>query len=433
VYTDIRYTLLQLDVVSNLGSSRRSAIVSIVISCLFFMYGCIARTEPSILIDDLIRDFGSTASVIGFVISIVYIPYIVMQIPYGFLIDKFGLRAAITTGCLLCSAGVFVFGSAGSIWQLEMGRFLVGSAAASGFLCCGKAALRYQDQGRYGFIMGLANVAGMIGGAFGSAPLVPLVSCIGWRGTTFMISAFGLILLVLAVTFVGGGGNERPERSEKGSVMNILKMIVRKPQVWLLGIYGFMAEMPITAVAELWGVQFMVHRFEIPEKIASLSSTAMFMAFGLGAVISGWLVDKVRSCKPVMVISALGMATTFVSAVYLDSIEFKTCIILLSFTSIFAGSNLLCFSAVFRFVSKEFGGTVTGFMNALVMSSGLVAQPILGKLLDFFRNGLVTEAGEPVYNLPMYRSTFAFVVLCLMVAIVIPFFIKESERKVARG
>jgi hypothetical protein len=66
-------------------------------------------------------------------------------------------------------------------------------------------------------------------------------------------------------------------------------------------------------------------------------------------------------------------------------------------------------------------------MNMVVMSSGFVAQPFLGKLLDFFRNGIVTESGEPIYNLTMYRSSFMFVVLCMAIAIVIPFFVKEDK------
>jgi MFS family permease len=310
--------------------------------------------------------------------------------------------------------------------QLEIGRFLVGMAAASGFLCCGKAASYYPDQSKYGLIVGLANVSGMVGGAFGSVLLVPLVSSIGWRYATCFVALIGILLLILSILCIKGEKVTKAEH-RKGRSIKCLKVIVTKPQIWLVGMYGFMSELPITAIAELWGVQFAVHRFEISEKMASISSTAMFVAFGLGSIIAGFFADKVRKFKGMMMLSAIGMATSFAASVYIDDIGFWTFVALLFITGFFGGWNILCFSVIFRFVSKEFGATVTGFMNMVIMSSGLVAQPILGGLLDFFRNGLVTESGEPIYNLIMYRSSFVFVVFCMIIAIIIPLFIKEDN------
>jgi MFS family permease len=304
-------------------------------------------------------------------------------------------------------------------------------SAASGFLCCGKAASYYPDQSKYGVIVGLANVSGMAGGTFGSILLVPLVSYAGWRGTTYFVASLGILVLILSALCIKGRKKEE-QTHKKSQSTKCLKIIATKPQIWLIGIYGFMSELPITGIAELWGMQFAIHRFETTEKMASLSSSIIFIAFGIGSIVSGLLADRIRNFRWLMVTASVGMAASFVPAVYFDNIEFSTFLMLLFVTGFFGGWNILCFSVVFRFVSKEFGGTVTGFVNMIVMSSGLVAQPILGRLLDFFRNGLVTESGEPIYNLAMYRSSFMSVVLCMVIAIIIPFFIKKDNPQCAQ-
>lgn len=105
------------------------------------------------------------------------------------------------------------------------------------------------------------------------------------------------------------------------------------------------------------------------------------------------------------------------------------CLVLLFLGSICAGANNLAFAVAYHLVPKEFAGTSAGFTNMLIMSSGVIFQPLLGKLLDFFRNGLVNSDGTPVYNLVMYRSAFLFVIAGMFLAIIATFFINDVKHK----
>jgi hypothetical protein len=63
------------------------------------------------------------------------------------------------------------------------------------------------------------------------------------------------------------------------------------------------------------------------------------------------------------------------------------------------------------------------------MSSGFIFQPLLGKLLDFFRNGMVTDSGAPLYTVEMYRSAFQALIASMAIAIVSACFINDMKNE----
>ena len=410
-----------------IGSENRSAaFLSIAICWMFYLFSYITRVEPSVLANDLMGDFNLTSSVFGFIVSIAYLPYVAMQIPCGVITDKLGTKTMVSASCGLCAIGTFVFGSAESILQLEIGRFLIGLASASAFLCCGKVATEFFDKRKYSMLMGVAMCMGCFGGIAGSAPTAYLVSKFGWRFATYAIAGFGILLTIVAMTFMKK--NEKTN-NQKIKLLSGLKIISKNPRAWILGFYGAMTYLPLSALAELWVVPFMEQRYGISTEKAAISSIIIFIGFALGGIISAWVAEKINSYKKTIILFTLGVIVSFWFAIYNDSIDFYTCLTMLFLGGICAGANTLAFTIAYHLVPSEFGGTSAGFTNALVMSSGIIFQPLLGKLLDFFRNGLVTADGTPVYNLTMYRSAFLFVIVGMFFAIMATFFINDVKHK----
>ncbi|MBR1480110.1 MAG: MFS transporter [Alphaproteobacteria bacterium] len=402
------------------------ALLSVALCWVFYLFAYITRVEPSVLTNDLMSEFGMTSSLLGFVISIAYIPYVAMQIPCGIITDKLGTKTMIFASCIACSLGVFVFGSAQSVLQLEVGRFLVGLSTAAAFLCCGKVATEFFDKRRYAMLMGIAMCMGCLGGISGSVPTAYLVSKIGWRNTTYAIATFGILLSFAILVFMK---KSQKQSTQQCNLLDGLKLLAKNPKPWLIGFYGAMTYLPLSALAELWVVPFMEQRYGISTEQAAISSTILFIGFALGSVISAWVAEKINSYKKTIIFFTIGSIFFFWFAIYDDAIEFTSCLALLLGGGICAGANNLSFTFSYHLVPPEFGGTSTGFTNALVMSSAALFQPLLGRLLDFFRNGLATPDGTPIYNLTMYRSAFMFVMAGLLLAIFAALFVNDVKHK----
>ena len=412
------------------SDKKSAAFLAISVVWLFYLYTYIARIEPSVLVNDLMSEFNITAATIGMVISVMYIPYVILQIPCGIITDKLGVKTVITASSLLCALGTFVFGSATGVLGLQLGRFLIGIASASAFICCGKVAADLFDKRKYSLLMGIAMCMGCLGGIFGTSPTAFLVSKIGWRWTTFCISIVGIALSLMAVFFIKTKKKkEEKSAQQRSGLLEGVKIMASNPKMWILGLYGAITYLPLSAIAELWGVPLMELRFSVKTEAAAFTSIVIFIGFGLGGVLSAWIAERINSYKKTIIFFTFGIILTFYTALYSDSISFMTCIILLFFGGIFAGANTLAFSIAFHMVPLKHSATSAGFTNALIMTSGIIFQPLLGKLLDFFRKGAVSSLGEPIYNIGMYRSAFMVVMVAMAFAIFLAFFINDVKHK----
>ena len=78
-------------------------------AALFFGYAWVLRVAPSVMVEELMRDFAVGAGVLGNLSAAYFYGYAGMQIPVGVLLDRFGPRRLITISTLLCAGGCVLF------------------------------------------------------------------------------------------------------------------------------------------------------------------------------------------------------------------------------------------------------------------------------------------------------------------------------------
>ena len=61
-------------------------------AALFFGYAWVLRVAPSVMVEELMRDFAVGAAVLGNLSAAYFYGYAGMQIPVGLLLDRFGPR-----------------------------------------------------------------------------------------------------------------------------------------------------------------------------------------------------------------------------------------------------------------------------------------------------------------------------------------------------
>jgi sugar phosphate permease len=75
------------------------------LAALFFSYAFFHRVVPSVMVSDLMRDFGVGAAVLGNLAAFYFYAYASLQLPVGVLVDSWGPRRVLTAGALVCGAG----------------------------------------------------------------------------------------------------------------------------------------------------------------------------------------------------------------------------------------------------------------------------------------------------------------------------------------
>ena len=96
-----------------------------IVLALAYLFVYFHRLSLSVVANDLIKEFQTTASVMGLLGSIYFYCYAFMQLPAGLLSDSLGPRKSVTFFLIIASAGSIIFGFAPTIKIAFLGRVMV--------------------------------------------------------------------------------------------------------------------------------------------------------------------------------------------------------------------------------------------------------------------------------------------------------------------
>src|SRR5262245_31162887 len=255
---------------------------------LFFFYAWIMRVAPSVMVEELMREFAVGAGVLGNLSAAYFYGYAGMQIPVGLLLDRFGPRRLITVAALCCAAGCVLFATGTTLATVIGGRFLIGAAAAFSLVGSMAVAGQWFPPSRFALLSGLAMMLGMAGGVFGQAPLRIMIEHIGWRHATIVLALGGLLIATAAWTTVrdrrrGGGG--------LGQMLSGLVAVMSNRQTWLIAAAGLGTTGPLLGFAGLWGVPYLATSHGLDVTRAAAITSTVFIGWGIGAPLFGWFSD----------------------------------------------------------------------------------------------------------------------------------------------
>jgi MFS family permease len=198
------------------------------------------RMAFSPLLEPVMAEFRLSHAEAGFLFSVFFYGYIAMQIPAGFLGDRFGRKRVLVVGILLVAGGALLTGLAPTLVVLGLARLLTGLAQGMYFSNDRPiiAAATPRDrlalgQGVSFSGLGLGNALGVIvGGALGE--------WLPWRTVFLILMALPLLSATLIGWFVpdpsgrGGRGTSEPGPAAGGAAA-----VFRHRDLWVLGLAGF--------------------------------------------------------------------------------------------------------------------------------------------------------------------------------------------------
>lgn len=408
------------------------AVIICTLASLFYMYEFILQISPGVMTRELIHDLGLNAVSLSTMAAFYYYSYTPMQLPAGFLFDRFGPRRLLTAATLICAIGALIFGTTQSVAFASAGRFMMGMGSAFAFIGTLVLVSRWFPAHLFAFLTGLVELMSCIGAIVGETPLAIAVGHWGWRPTIFALSVIGMILAALIWLVV----RDSPEVVSEGkkfqsapnkTILLNLKQVARNKQTWFIALYSFMVWAPITAFAGLWGVPFLVAAYGISTQAASTACTVIWLAIGIGCPILGWWSDKVGlRGMPLKFAASLGIIG-LIPIIYIPHLPLFCLYFCLLLFGLAASGQSLAFGVVKDNNHANVAGTAIGINNMATVAGGALFLPVIGLFLHFYWNG-ATHNGAPFYGAAAYRKAFIILPLCYVFAFLIgKFLIKETH------
>ncbi len=404
------------------------------LSAIFMFYKYALEVSPSVMTSTLMKTFGINGVELGNLAACYFYAYLILQIPAGLLLDRFGPRKTTTVAIALCAFGSLIFARADTIFMASIGRFLTGAGAAFAAVNCLKLIANWFPSRLFAFMAGLMMTMAMLGAVGGQAPLSKFIEATDWRRAMEIIAASGLILAVLFWIVIRDKSPEHKVEkhivSTKISLFDSLKRILKNPQAWWLSVYSGFAFAPVMVYGGLWGVSFTEEAFGVSKNIAAQSVSLIFIGFAVGAPAFGWFSDFIGKRKPVMFWGTLVGLFAITMIIYTPNIS-RTVLYLLLFLFGFSISTfLLCFTMIREITSASLAATAIGFMNAFDALFGAGSDPLTGKFLDMGWEGKIVD-GARVFSVENYKAAFITLPIFLIIALVSLYFIKETFCKEA--
>ncbi len=405
--------------------SRSQAVIAFTWGTLFFGYAFVQRVSPSVMTDELMREFAVGGAALGSLSAFYFYAYASIQLPVGMLTDRFGPRKLMSFTAALCALASIAFAMSDSLLMASIGRALIGGTVAFAFVGTLAIAGYWFRPAQYAMLAGLLQTVGMSGGIFGQAPLRQLVEAIGWRSSMNVLAgvAFGLALLLFFLVPKRSG--EQKDLGPKPGVMQGLRAVTINPQTWICSVIGFGMASSMLALGGLWGVPWLysIHGYS---KIEAAAITSMiFVGWAIFSPLCGWLSDRIGRRNIIQQTGAVIVLISLSALIYATP-ENTALLILLMFVIGAGGSSMtVCFGSVRELNDINYSSTSLGLMNMCIVGSGAVMQPLIGWLLDLGWDGHLLD-GARVYSTDGYTGAFVSLLVTNLAALVAGLFLRET-------
>ncbi len=254
------------------------------------------------VVDAVKADLGMTDIQIGSVRSAVFLAALLGQLFWGPLSDRWVRKYIIFIGTVICSALTWLTAFVGSFPQLLMARasmsFAEGCFNPSAYALLTDTAPKRNQ----GMVLGLMSLTYPVG----TAAALVLASVIGtrhWRQPFIVYGVIGLVLGILVLFIVREprrGANEESLEQTSGEYRGKFsfaefRKLLAFPSL-LLGFGLDTCQSSINWSLAFWAPTYMTRYHIAPDaETASLALLPAIVGFVAGALIGGWLTDRLRA------------------------------------------------------------------------------------------------------------------------------------------
>jgi len=332
----------------------------------------------------------------------------------------------------VCALGALFFGLSDGVIGASAGRFLMGIGSAFAFTGTLLLISRWFPSHYFAILAGILQMLSSVGALIGAEPLAHAVNIFGWRESILTIASIGFVIMFLIGLIVRDGPKEHytHKKINTHNEWTRLKAVCSRPQSWIVAVYAFASWGPVLVIAGLWGVPFLMVKYNIANTQAAAAIAMIWWGLALGSPAIGFLSERMKNRKTPLVLCASLALISILIVIYTDMLPYWAIFPLLVIFGFAAGSQTLTFAVVKDNNKPHTVGSAMGFNNMMVVAGGAILQPFIGFLLNEFWTGGRDLNGVPIYSVTEYHWALAIVPLCSLVGVILSIFlIKETHCK----
>lgn len=365
------------------------------------------------------EDLGISYTMLGGVLSLRGIMSSGMQVPAGFLVDRYGAKLLLSLGLALCAIGTIMMAMAVDYWMILLGCVVLGIGnspfhPADYSIMAG--SIKEQYMGR---AFSLHSFSGNLGNAMAPMVLIGITTFYNWRVSLMVAGLTGFVILAgLMTQWKYLAEDAMPQRRKKKkksseaaeagaeqSTWEVTRYILTSPAILFLFLFyclnhiagGGLKNFSIAALSET---------HDTPLTIANAAFTAFLVANAAGVLVGGWIADRTKHHEAIASIG-LAIAAVVVLLVGIYDVPGILLVTIFAFAGLVNGLIGPARDMLIRRASpKGSMGKVFGFVFSGQTIGSAVAPLLFGFMIDI---------GAPAW---IFYTSAIFTVLCMFVVMI---------------
>jgi MFS family permease len=225
----------------------------------------------------------------GKLFSAFFWTYSLMQIPVGWIAERFGAHRVLALGLTLWASATVLTGFAHSFSTLLLLRLLLGLGESAGFPCMSKLLAVSVPPKGLGTANGIVGASYLFGPAIGTYVGGSLMAAYGWRSAFWVFGALSLLWLI-PWSQVGAQVRAARTRSDAAGTPSFW-MVFRHPAMWGTGLGLFSANYVFYFMLSWLPSYLERERGASTVEMAQLAG-AGYLVNALAALVAGWAIDR---------------------------------------------------------------------------------------------------------------------------------------------
>ncbi|MEQ6375625.1 MFS transporter [Bacillaceae bacterium S4-13-56] len=352
------------------------------------------RTAPGLITDQLMVDFGVTASIIGLVTSVQFFVYTALQIPMGVLADRYGPNFFLIIGAILTGLGIIIYSNSTHIIVLFLARILTGIGDATIWVNMVSIMSQWLNRKEFIRLIGVAGMAGSLGFLLATLPVSTMIVWFGWRNVFLfggvLLSLFGILLYFVLIKkpkqlFPEVFVVEKELQREK--TFDLLRKVLSNRQPWALFFCHFGIVGGYIGFIGSWAVPYGIDVYRMTRTNASQLIMISLLGALIGAPLISWVSSKLENIKKPYLIFYLITILCWLAILLFNGKPPLYLLFTLFFVMGFSfGANSLTFAFVRQYFPIKESGIVTGIANTGGFLSAVLLPSVFGYILDYFHS-----------------------------------------------
>lgn len=383
------------------------------IVCLIGIFANLDKSMIGFTADKLINTYGFTKSQMGNLSSVFYVSFILVTIPGGWLVDRFGYKKFVVVSLSILTVFSLLFGNVSGLFSILLLRFLVGFGQAGYTNGAPKIISDNFAPEQCAKVQSIVIATAGIGGILASTIGQSIIN-VNWHYAYYMLSAGYLVALVLVIIFLKDkkvSNKEVKEKSKPSQKVGFFDAWKNKNTI-LLSIAVLFSN--LVAVAMMFWLPNVLHvnfNVENPSMLSTIM-VGFYVVMTIATAISGSVITKYFKGKEQKFIFWLSIITAVCIVVFISAPIYQVAIAALyvsDFTMMLAFSALL--SIPYQIVPRNIIGSAFSVLNIGAFVGGIISPQLVSA---FSKSN-------------SYFFSFIVLAVCMVISGAATLFVKKSD------